>query len=423
MGSYHTRPRLELRAKQLKALISQLNYCRQNVPHYKALFEASGWDPKKLTSIDQVVELPLLDKAEVRAAPSTFRGINYPDGKVHKSFSSGSTGEPFASYFNPIAWYRKKFLIKLRARFACGMKLGERVAILECEDAATVAKRNRNSWLTDFLLQIRVFSLFQEGSELLEELKEFAPQNIYAYPSHLFELGMRGNDNEPLIPGLKRLFTSSEFLENGARGFIEKRFSAPIYDHYGSTEFKEVAWQCCEKDWYHINNDELLCEVVNEEGQSQIDVPGNIVVTDLRNRAMPLIRFKLGDIGVLSTDPCPCGYQGDSLKPLGGRSSDYLELPNGMQLSPFRFTTEIEYLFGLLQYQVVQLHPGEVLVKTVWITQPSTEVTEKVASIIRDAIADGSDNELSKTIKIDVEVCDQISNEENGKFKVVKRMF
>lgn len=421
MGKFQTRSRVDLQEQQLSLLKKQLDYCANHIPYYREAFTHLDFAPSSIRDLTQLERLPLLDKVTVRDNAADFLNPEHSQSKLQKSFSSGSTGEPFASYFDTRAWYRKKYLVKLRARFACGMRIGQRVAILECENPEQIAARNQFAWLADLFLKVRVFSLFRDTEQLLAELREFDPHNIYAYPSHLLELA--STDTKLALPGLERLFTSSEFLERGMRQFIENQFEAPIYDHYGSTEFKEVAWQCKEKGWYHINNDELICEVVDQHGENVINEPGDIVVTDLRNKAMPLLRFRLGDLGLMSNDPCNCGYHGNSIKPLGGRSSDYLELEGGVALSPFRFTTEIEYLPGLLQYQLIQHSLTEIEVRTRWQAKPESDLIQNVESIIREALVQGSSAELAQAVNINVSICDAIANEENGKFKVIKRSF
>ncbi|MEM8501097.1 MAG: hypothetical protein AAF542_23995 [Pseudomonadota bacterium] len=420
---FQTRSRESIQELQLKLLRKQIAHCKETVPYYRELLTELGFDAGKLRDLIQLERLPLLDKSKVRKNEEGFRSELIAKDKCYKSFSSGSTGEPFASYFDARSWFSKKYWVKLRARFACGMKLRQRIAIIECESEELVAKRNRKTGFADAFLQVRVFSLFKEKKELVAALREFAPQNIYAYPSHLLELADAHTDDVEIIPGLERLFTSSEFLERGMRQLIEKKFHAPVFDTYGSTEFKEVAWQCEEKNWYHINNDQLICEVVDADGSALINEAGHIVVTDLRNKAMPLLRFDLGDLGVLTNSPCNCGYHGNSIKPLGGRASDYLLFDGGIQLSPFRFTTQIEYLPGMLQYQINQTSISHIEISARLGSEATADTLETSSQIIRDAIAFASSSKLADSVQITTRIVDSIENEINGKFKIVKRSF
>lgn len=412
--------RAQIDAEQLKLLNKQLAYCQKKVPFYREALNERGVS-LPLKSLAELQQLPVINKSLVRDHVDQFRSLDYLGDKVHKSFSSGSTGEPFASYFDTLTWFRKKYFIKLRARFRCGMRPGQRVAILECDDEDKIAKRNSKSRIMDPFLKVRVFSLFKQSDALLAELQEFAPHNIYAYPSHLLELASTMARSKQSVAGVKRLYTSSEFLESGMRRFIESQFNAEIFDHYGSTEFKEIAWECKEHGHYHVNHDEVICEVLRD-GEPVFDTPGDVVITDLRNRALPLLRFELGDLATMTEEPCACGYQGLSMKPLGGRASDYLLMNDGTQLSPFRFTTEIEYLDGLLQYQLLQHSPEYVEVKTVWQSSASDEMLSEVHDIIHRAFQDGAGDSAAQAIRIEVQQCEAIANEDNGKFKVVKRL-
>lgn len=400
---------------QLQQLKKHLAYCQRSVPYFRQYFQQHGLQLEDFRSAADLKRLPLLSKQALRAHLSDFIGDNYDLNKLHSSYSSGSTGEPFASYFNPLAWYRKKYFLKLRARFACGMGFFQRVAILECESVEQVEKRNSKAWVMDPLLKIRVFSLFQDHAELLQQLADFAPQNIYAYPSHLVELGQCMQKNDLYLPSVERLFTSSEFLEQGARRFICERFTADLFDHYGCTELKEVAWECPHHGDYHLNADDVMLEIVDGERLCELGEAGEVVLTDLRNKGMAFVRYKINDYGVKTAGTCECGFVGESFRPLGGRVSDNLQLPDGSELSPYSLTTAVEHTPGLIQYQLEQSKPSELLIHALWREAPAEEViaelTETIASIV------GAD------VDVQLRSVEQLDVEENGKFKVVKRSF
>lgn len=405
---------------QLALLQSQLGYCGQQVAFYQELFNSLGFDPSKFSDLTMLERLPVLSKADVRKRQSDFRGRSYQGDKVHKSFSSGSTGEPFASYFDRLAWYRKKYLCKLRARMACGMKLSQRVAILECEEKDKLDVKNQSLGFLSSLMPMKVISMFQSEEAILQELARFKAENIYAYPSHLFQIANNSNPNQaPLIPGLQRIFTSSEFLEQNVRQFVEQRFGVPIYDHYGSTEFKEIAWQCKEQRWYHVNYDEVICEVVDDAGNPVLNEAGRVLITDLRNKAMPLLRFELGDIGVLTNDPCQCGYKGDSFRPMGGRASDNLKFGDNREVSAYQFTTAIEEIPGLRQYQIVQTSIDELIVNVICEPDAASNVEGLAKTVVSNVLANAGEYDQ---VKVTVERCDHIAPEPNNKLKVIKCM-
>lgn len=402
-------------ARQLAALRKHLQYCAVHIPFYKQWLADQNLSQFSLESLADLQRLPLVSKKLIRSRERDFIGSAYQRNKLHRSYSSGSTGEPFASYFDSLAWYRKKFYLKLKARFACGMGFFQRVAILECESLEDVQRRNKKAWLTDPLLKIRVFSLFQDHSDLLKQLADFGPQNIYAYPSHLLELGQCMQKQAQLLPSVKRLFTSSEFLESGARDYICRQFNADLFDHYGCTELKEVAWECPEHGDYHVNSDDVLLEIVNDGRQCVDGEPGEVVLTDLRNKGMAFVRYQINDYGVKSSGSCACGYVGDSFRPLGGRASDNLLLADGSELSPYSLTIAVENTPGLIQYQLEQTSLSQLVVHALWQGPPQDEIVEKLVATLSATVG--------SSVQVSVRTVQQLNIEENGKFKVVKRSF
>jgi hypothetical protein len=100
------------------------------------------------------------------------------------------------------------------------------------------------------------------------------------------------------------------------------------------------------------------------------------------------------------------------MKPLNGRASEYIRLPDGRHLSPFLFTTSIEKTAGLLQYQIIQERFDALRVKTVFKDGLFPQGRTMIQSILTKV--------TENTLTVEVEDCDQITIEENGKFKVVK---
>jgi len=185
-----------------------------------------------------------------------------------------------------------------------------------------------------------------------------------------------------------------------------------VFDIYGCTEIKEIAWECERHNGYHINEDEVLVEILNGNKPVDWDEVGDIVITDLRNKAMPLIRYRIGDRGLFRPGPCSCGRTFALMAPLAGRSSDFIITPNGHRLSPYLFTTAIEKINGLLQYQLVQEDVQSIIVKAIMAEQNGALELKNIKERIQAVVVEPMD--------IKVEACEKIDNEENGKFKVVK---
>jgi phenylacetate-CoA ligase len=391
----------------------QITAAYRYVPFYRDLFDKHKVSPFDIKTIDDLNRLPIITKKDIRQNPNDIINRRYNIARCYRSHTSGSTGEPTWTYYDRPCWYRKKYFSKIRARMACGMRWGQRVVILESEATRELRLKNRKLSKLFFLLPVRFMSIFESSEHLLCKLIEFNPHNIYGPPSCLFLLAKSAMHTGAAIPALERVFTSSEYLTTAVASYIRKSLGVQIYDVYGSTETKELAWQCTEASGYHINEDEAIIEIVDDDGKVlPPENPGNIVVTDLRNRAMPLIRYRNYDKGVLLNAACRCKRGFALMQPLNGRASEYIRLPGDRYLSPFRFTTAIEKTEGLLQYQIIQERIDTIRVKTVF----EKGYFDRGRTSIRSILSEVTENAMA----IEIEACDKIDIEKNGKLMVVK---
>ena len=400
---------------RLGLLKEQIKNAYENVPFYQKAFRSRGLLPDNIATITDLAKFPIISKSHIQQNPDLFLNARILKSRCFASHTSGSTGEPSWTYYDRPCWYRKKYLSKLRARMACGLNWGERIAIFESESTAKLRKQTRRIPFQNLIFQVSYFSIFEEVKMTLPLLIVFSPQNIYGPPSYLLQLARVFEEEKKHLPGLKRIFTSSEYLEATVKRFLSGAFQANIFDVYGCTEMKEVAWECGQGKGYHINEDEVICEVVEESGENlSPGEVGNIVMTDLHNKAMPLIRFWTGDKGMLLEESCVCGRTFSLMRPLVGRASEYIQLPNGKKLSPYLFTTSIEGIDGLLQYQIIQKSDLDLCVKVIFNDAKFREGSLEIERILGRV--------TENTMKITIEQSDKIDIEEAGKYKVVKNL-
>lgn len=185
----------------------------------------------------------------------------------------------------------------------------------------------------------------------VREIQTLQPHAIYAFPSYFSDLLDYCERDGIALPPIKVVFTSSEIIPASLRRRLSEYLSARVCDVYGCTEFKEIAWQC-EAGCYHINHESVWIETLPDD--TDAGAPGTLLLTTLINRAAPLIRYRVGDLGRLEWTQCACGREGPALSALAGREVELLELPDGRRLSPYLLTTAVEDIPGLRQYQYVQ---------------------------------------------------------------------
>jgi len=406
---------------RFRLLRSQIQYCFNNVPFYQRIFRERKLHPNDFNQLSDLQNYPIIAKEDIVKDYTQLLSKKYRMDKCFKSHTSGSTGQPFWTFFDTRSWIRKKYISKLRARFACGMVFGEKIAIFECESIAKVEKKNKKIQFQKPFFNIKIFSIFDDMEKTVSDLKKFNPQNFYGHPSYIFQLAQFMDKKCFPLEGLRRIFTSSELLESNVRHFIERTFRVEIFDIYGSTEVKEIAWECPKHRGYHINEDEVICEIMKDDNPAKNGEIGDIVVTDLHNKAMPLIRYRLHDKGYFVKDKCDCGINFKVMKPAGGRVSDYLTLPNGKRISPYLITTSIEHVDGLLKYQIVQTGKNTIVAYLVLDEHHHRSDCQNEQAMAR--ILDILSHATSDAFHIEIKKCRTIEIEENGKCKVVKNQY
>ena len=362
--------------------------------------------------MEDLSSYPVITKDIIRLNNSQFLNRKVLFQNRLKSHTSGSTGQPMWTYYDFKSWIRKKYLVKVRTRLECGVKPYDKILIFESASQNSLEKRN--FLFRTFKSHYKTFSIFESDEEIVKKLVTFSPSVLYGSPSYFFQLAQYISTNNLNLPFIKRIFTSSEYLQDNVREYIKKIFNAEIYDIYGSTEFKEVAWECEKHEGYHINEDEVIVEILKDGKIVEPGIVGNIVITDLRNTKMPLIRYQMHDKGMLINEKCSCGRTFSLMKPYAGRSSEYIILPDGETLSPYLFTTSIEKIKGLQQYQVIQVNKNKILVYIVAGSEDFGSISESVKNILSRITHNIIEIEIEQRMNIDIE--------ENGKFKLVKNL-
>lgn len=403
----------KLHRHRLDLLRQQIQFCAEQVPYYSRLFRKIGLTAKHVTNLSILNEIPTLSKDRIRDNYGDFlgRGLDIP--RLRKDHTSGSTGQPFWTYYDRLSWFRKKYVSKLRARVLCGFRPGERILKLECEPSASDDGVHSLPVSASKLMRSQTYSIFDEADRVANAMVRFKPRHIYGYPSYLFRLARYVDVNKYSFPYLKRIFTSSEYLSDNVRRYISTSFRTEVHDIYGCNEFKEVAWQCRPDSGYHVNEDEIIFEILDDKERPAADgAPGQIVITDLLNRAMPLIRYRMKDWGVKLSAKCQCGCPFGLMKPLAGRASDDIVLPNGRTLSPYEITTSIEKVRGLRQYQIVQESPD--------VLRASLNIDDAMEAYASRQIADTLRDLTDGLVEIKIELRHNIQIEDNGKFRVIK---
>jgi phenylacetate-CoA ligase len=351
--------------------------------------------------------VPPITKDEMRDAGHAALAGGTESRSWRSSRSSGSTGEPFRVFYDLRAWAILKYIVKLRARAACGVRWNHRVALLDA-----IRPEDEGRLALERVGRVRRISVLQSADRVAERLVAFRPDIVYGLPSALLEAA-RCLSATGTTPSVMAVFTSGELLDGGTRRLLREQFSAPVHDVYGTSETKEVAWECV-AGGMHVNQDVTCVEILDEQGIPVPDgVEGEIVLTLLVNSAMPLVRYRTGDRGSLQSGGCSCGLALRRLGLVTGREADVLELSGGRRISPYAITCALESVPDVIRYQVSQLGPEHLRVR-------ARTAAHGASTDMREAIRGALQNAISGPLTIDVEFVDQFATGSRAKFRVVQ---
>jgi phenylacetate-CoA ligase len=219
----------------------------------------------------------------------------------------------------------------------------------------------------------------QPVSANVTDFVQFQPSMIYGSPSYLEYLADSTHDEGYSMPEVPVVFSSGEIVTEHIRGRLENAYSGRLFDVYGSTEFKEIAVQC-EYGQYHINFESVFVE-------SHPDPDSNyprLLLTSLVNKAMPLIRYDIGDHGILEDCSCACGRHGPCIVAPQGRKSEMLRFPDSFSVSSYTLTTIVGAYPTIKNYTIVHRAPLDICMK-VYAEPPLDQDTR--AAVLADLAA------------------------------------
>jgi len=378
-----------------------------NVPYYASL----NIEPESITSTEDIRQFPILTKSMVQELGNDLLANSFQKHSLYFSRTSGSSGEPTTTYFDEHCWLMTKFALKIRRMIANKVGLFKHVVIIS-ELSNEEILNSQSLPLGRFLFKKTLLSIYDPVQNHLSSLNSKSIDAIYGFPSYFDELIQYCEVHNIKLPSIPVVFTSSEVLRPALREKISTFFDANVCDIYGSTEFKEVAWQC-ENAQYHLNFESVWAESINCDVDT-LDARKTVLLTSLCNKAMPLIRYQVGDLVELKKDKCSCGRNSSILQSIAGREIEMICLPNGERLSPYLLTTEIESNNSISKYQIRQVADDRLEILYVARNSNATE-TNEFASTVERILKQTGDN-----ISVNFREVESISSN-RGKHKIFIR--
>lgn len=368
------RERLEaLRDRRIRRIVV---HAARTVPYYREWFARAGIDPRSIRGAGDLDRLPILDRELVRAEPQRFVAVGRAARGALSFWTSGSTGTPIqihhdrSSLLANIA-YGERERAPLIA--ACGTFRPKELYVgYETSTFKTV----NAFYEAHTLLPVRPRRRFVSLLEPIEKIAAIAnaerPDVLVGYGGWL-SLFFRTVDARGIaFQPPKLVIYMGEALPHGARAYIEENFGVLVLSRYNAVEAFKIGFFCEQRAGFHLHEDLCHVRIVDARGHPAApDELGQIVISNLVNRASVLLNYPIGDFGSLSLAPCPCGRTFTRLSELEGRVEDILALADGSFVHPRAVWQAFKSCDGLLQYQLTQRAARQFALTLVSVDEPA----------------------------------------------------
>jgi phenylacetate-CoA ligase len=386
-------------------LRAMVRHAWANSRFYREKFECAGLKPDDIRTLADLVHLPPTTKAELQALPDGFaRARGFTESNTVREATSGSSGRTLQIDHSQAA-YDRYFAFAFRHLWDLGYRPWHRVAYTAYDPLPTLP------WERTGLGTRQQVDLRQrDPRSYVEALLRIRPDVITAYPS-ILRLVIRSataSELERIRP--RAIHLHSELLTAGIRAEISQAFDCDCFDDYSTFEFHHVAYEC-RQHTYHIAADNVIVEFVRDGRPVTPGQQAEILLTGLTNRAMPLLRYAIGDVGAAGTEPCACGRGFPTMQLLQGRVDDFIVLPSGRCFSPRMVNPAFENLPGILEHVLVQEAPG-------WIVA-HLNVRDEHRSTTPDLVERTLRELFGEPIRLDVRLTTELERGRTGKLRCI----
>jgi phenylacetate-coenzyme A ligase PaaK-like adenylate-forming protein len=430
--------------RQRDRLRSIVNLAYQAVPFYQEAMRERGLQPSDFRAVSDLAELPLIDGALVQENLEQFlvKGAN------RETWSTFHTSGSTSGVRRTVYWDRGSMLRGLayveriwpvlsklagepRSRAVMRALLGEtraqallaklgrqtRMLFISQNELRTrmlVPPVDRGIWRPQTAVNYHFLSTLEPMEVVADRMNVIRPRMVFSFGSYADQF-LRFLANRGGRVALPRVWSyTGDTVSAGSRELAEEQFGCAVHSSYNVTEVGRIGFQCERREGHHLNVDLCAVRLVGDRGESVgPGQHGEVVVSSLRNRALVLLNYRLGDSGMLASERCPCGRSLPLLERLEGRRSDVVRLADGREIA----SLALEALFrrelqSALKVQIAQPGPGEIA----WRIVPFSGVDRDAlrAGLVRRAA-----EVLGQPNRVTVEFVDDIPATSEGKFTKV----
>ncbi len=311
---------------QLGQLSTLLNHALTTSPFYKQHYGRHGFKPNVQLTEAQWLKTPVVTRAELQQAGdgliSTHAAANVLEGGAEVAGIDGGT---FIVHATQITQYLS-CAYTLRDHLWHQRDMAADLCII-ADEADVLFDAESADWgifaeLLYGAAEPYFLASHTPAEEQLQWLKTRSPAYVLTSPDNLEVLISALDMGDIELSSLKQVWTQGGAVTPELRARVQQAFGVPLIDHYRCQALGAMALQCPAHDHYHIQSENVLLEVLDEQGhRCKPGETGRVVVTSLNNYVTPLIRFELGDYAQVG-EPCACGRGLPVLNQIFSRNDD-----------------------------------------------------------------------------------------------------
>lgn len=380
----------EIRKAQDKKIRRLIKYSYDNIKYYRELFDRHHIKPEDIQTVSDLTKVPFLTKRELREQFWDFLPKELPSCRVSRT--SGSTGIPVCILSDINSRINNSAAV-IRYRKQLGVNCIGKDILTPQKTAAEQRKQPHWTFLQGIHKTFYVNPYTNKDDEIeyaIGIIKRLHKPVIIGITSAIRALAWRIHDH--ILPPLKAaaVLTTGESLSSQARKLMEDTFNVKVTDIYACNEAGDIAWQCRKGQFYHINADNCIVEILKDGQPAREGDMGEVVITNLNRYSMPFIRYKNGDLARLGSAQCPCGCKLPVISEIIGRTGEDIYLPNGKMI-PWNQLKGLMNHPCIRQFQLVQNKDSSLTVKFIAeekydIEQIKKLLTSRLSSLLGDSI-------------------------------------
>ena len=405
-----------VRGRQLARLKTVLRHAYDTVPFYRSRWDEADIHPNDLKTLDDLKQFPIVTKTDLRTREREFLSASFNAKSLIVKRTSGSTGVPLTIRIDE-AGKQWKAACTIRSNEWSGYRLGQRVAKVWGNP-----EYRQHGWkgkVRNLLLDRTTYldTLDLDDSQILQFVKAVRRKKPgllfgHAHSLYLFAKRLQTDGIADVRPN--GIVSTAMPLHDWQRKVMQDVFGVAPTNRYGCEEVSLIACECEKHRGLHVNADSVFVEIENRSPLTPNPSPargeGNLIVTDLSNFAMPLVRYRIGDVGALSDRVCECGRGLPLLESIEGREADFVVTPTGRLISGISLTENFAlHIRGAAQVQVIQETVHHLRIRLVPDERFNHESERQIAKLVNDTFGSG--------VRHDVECVSSIPQEPSGKYR------